>query len=243
MSKGVYICSFPRSGTHLCINTLSINYGLDWKDLKANHDWSKYFELTGAIKDYSGMIKVHAFSDLLQKLPFKKTVFVTRHPWDIVLSLYDYLQNDKFYSWNPDCPDMRGIGLERFLEDSFPAWHFTPWSKKANPQGSIFDYWSYWMEGAISVARHNSSCFVDYSELVEGEIEEVAEFIGALPVSEITIPDLKNSFSHLPNKGISGRWEMPAYKEQRDILSKDNKARKAKREYELFRENTASHKV
>lgn len=233
-----YICTFPRSGTHLAINTLTLNYGLKWADLKGQDDWGEYEAKKESIKEYEGIIKIHAFRDLLVSLPRKKVIFVTRHPYDVILSLFDYLQNDKYYQWNNPCFDLRGLSFEEFINSNFPSSFFRPWTGSNFENGTIGDYYNAWLLGVINYHHCylNETVFVDYSQLVKGNIHAIESFMGLDCVDDILTPDIRDSFSHLPNKGIDNRYKSEAGKTK--ILDNCESSRKAKTYYDKFRKET-----
>jgi len=238
--NGYYVCSFPRSGTHLCINTIVDNFGYEWSDLKGTHDWAYYKKMFSQIDNYNGLVKTHGFYDLLKLLPCKPIIFVIRHPFDVALSFYDYLQRDEFYLWN-EAPDIRGMSFESFINNPFPNWHFDQFTKLERRKDlTLFDYWNAWIVGMLKVQRKIKSIFILYEDLNESKIDDLTEFLGEWEKEKVIKPDLKNSFSHLPNKGISNRFLLEEYKNQLVIMNQNNAGGNALKLYEDIKKHCSN---
>jgi hypothetical protein len=184
---------------------LTENYNARWVDLKQQHNWGQYFNIYEQIDNCPDIIKTHAFIDLLKTLPKKPVVFVYRHPFDTIISWYEYLQRPEYYQGNPSAPDMRKVSFSSFINNPFPAWYFLPFTIHCTGK-NIFKIWNDWITGSLAYASENNAIFIDYAQLVTGDTEILQDFYG-LKRKKTTIPDIKTTFSHLPGKGKNNRYK------------------------------------
>ncbi len=218
-----YVITHERSGTHLLINLLLKNchfkqghffrlgynnigewFGpYDSKENKFEHidSYNKNWKIN---EKHTTIIKSHCDYNLFKnRFIKKKVIYVLRDPRDCLLSFYNYLNNDKYYYYNPNVEDFKTSSFSEFLHKPLSdhlKYNFSYDSKFTN----VVERWASHVSGWIN---SDYALIINYKNLInnfENSIITIAKYLNLRLRSEIEKVDINKYRSHLPHKGVIG---------------------------------------
>lgn len=211
-----YVVSFPRSGTHFLINSILQNvenykYFIDFESPKIGQNLDSIYENWCNVSDGNFIIKTHCFGDVAGKFLSKKSkvIYIARDPRDVMVSYWHYLRRDEFKKWNRHLPSFADCDLSEFISSKYPEPYTHGLTQKKGM--TVIEAWIHHFESWKKLVKdENLDClFVTYEKLNNNFQLSIFEISNFLNSEKLTFekPDINNSFSHLPRKGIVGDHE------------------------------------
>jgi hypothetical protein len=216
-TKLFYVISHERSGTHYLINTILKNC----IDIKTLHNIGEWFgpydnhtrrfnhinEVNKSISSMKGIIKSHCDVKLFQSryvaLP---VIYVVRDPRDVIVSWWHYLNNDLYYKYNPNVPDLRCPSISEFIRR--PVSDFLRFCYSL--RGAFTNVIERWASHVAGWDKADHVLIVRYEHLqldFNKTIQIIAQHIGADLKEHLEPVKFGEGVSHLPRKGIIGDWK------------------------------------
>ena len=228
--KNAYVITYPRSGTHFCINAIlenikDYNYFIDHISPKFGDNLKIIHQQWSEIPQAGMVIKSHAFSDVGMSALNKsnKFIYLKRDPRDIITSYFHFLNDINFRAWNPHLPSLACDSVEKFLSSEYPyEYYYGLMAHKSSVTVaySLFEHIYGWR---TAIDMYDLDCLViDYADLKNDyadTLKKIATHLETEVESEKLI-DIKTHFSHIPRKGVVGDYKNHFNEDANTLISR-----------------------